>query len=163
MAVQTTYNQPAYGVPGMFYDAANRNVVVRAARCGDGTIQFGAGVMRGDKPGKNVTSNDGSGTAETFEGVVAYGVSMERQYPGGGTSILDGTNLNVLQQGRIWVQLAEGEDPAYGDAVFWQEDGTFSTETGVQLNAKFIGEATADGIAPAEFYGGAIKEVEGNG
>jgi len=159
MAVQTVYPQPAAGVAGLILDTANRTVVSRAASGGDGTIQFGVGVKQGSAPGLNVVANDGTGTAQTFEGVTAYGVSQERKYPGGGTVIWDGASLNVLQQGRLWVLLSTGETPVYGDPVFWADDGTFSATSGVALNARFIGEATTDGIAPAEFFGGLFAEA----
>ena len=160
MAVQTTYQHPVAGIPGLVLDTRNRTVVSRAAFGGDGTIQFGAGIIQGPNPGKDAMANDGTGTMRTFEGVVSAWMTTEQRYPGGGDYIKDKETLNVLQQGAVWVRLSEGENPAYGDAVYLAPDGTFSAVDGVALNARFIGSAIIEGIAPAEFFGGEIKIVE---
>ena len=53
--------------------------------------------------------------------------------------IFTGTTLSVLKSGRVWVALADGEEPAYGARVFLRSDGTFATSGGTALNAEFLG------------------------
>ena len=172
MGIQTTYNKPASGLPGMIYDARNRTVVTRAASGNPGDIKYGYGVMQGDVPGVNIAANDGTATEATWEGVVVGGDSLEREYPGAAERIPVGGNLHVLQQGAAWVQLTGTPDGttgdttypeiAYGEPVYMSADGTFDNTAGVLLNARFLGEETIDGAAPVEFFGGVMAVSGGD-
>lgn len=66
--------------------------------------------------------------------------------------------LDVLQAGKVYVQVADDADPAYGKAVYLiisgDDAGKFTavtSATAVAVKAKFLGAAD-DGLAPAQFY-----------
>jgi len=139
MAVQTKYRQPRAGVAGLLYDVSYSDAVARTGADDDGALQYGYGVVRGDSPGSNVVLPSGTSTVKDFEGVVLRGGPVERQFMTDETVIFKGTTLSVLQRGKVWVQLADGEAPAYGKQVFLLSDGTFATVGGIALNAEFLG------------------------
>ena len=67
-----------------------------------------------------------------------------------------GQILDVCQTGKMWVQLADQAEPAYGQPVYLvitgDDAGKFTPTKGTNLavKARFIG-AAQNGIAPAQF------------
>ena len=70
------------------------------------------------------------------------------------------STVGVLKYGRIWVRLAEGVTPKYGDPVYLVINGAglgcFKTAADeantLELNARFIGAKDTSNIAPIELY-----------
>jgi hypothetical protein len=148
MAVQTSYNSPRAGVAGLLYDVSHTDVVARTNGDVSGAIQYGFGVVQGDAPGKNAALPTSASTVDQFEGVVLRGGPVERQFITDKTVIFDGQTLSVLKSGRVWVQLAEGEAPAYKQQAFLvtagADAGRFAASGGVALNAYFDGAVDGD-------------------
>ena len=155
MAVQMNYGEPSRGIAGGLYDRSNYDAVTRRNGAEDGTLFFGMGVVQGTNPGLDVSLPAAGATADKFEGVVMYSANVEMD-DDGKVKLAKGKTIDVCQEGKLWVQLADEVEPAYGEAVYLIITGddagkfTNATETNVAVKAKFIGPAE-DGIAPAQF------------
>ena len=81
------------------------------------------------------------------------GFSAQRTVDG---SILISSSTPRMRRGRVWVRLATGTTPAYGDALHMivegDEAGCFAKEGGIAIPGRFIG-AASNGVAPVELYG----------
>ena len=70
------------------------------------------------------------------------------------------STVSVMRSGRIWVRLASGVAPKYGDPVFLVINGAglgcFKTAADsantLQINARFLGEKDNSEIAPIELF-----------
>ena len=155
MAVQMNYGEPSRGMPGLLYDRANYDVVTRRNSAEDGKLFFGCGVVQGAEPGKDISLPATGATAEKFEGVVMYSANTEMD-DDGAVLLHKGQILDVCQTGKMWVQLADQAEPAYGQPVYLvitgDDAGKFTPTKGTNLavKARFIG-AAQNGIAPAQF------------
>ena len=155
MAVQMTYGEPSRGVPGGLYDRAAYEAVTRRNGAEDGKLFFGIGVVQGDEPGVNVKIPATGATADKFEGVVMYSANVEMN-DDGSVLLRNGKTLDICQIGKLWVQIPDEAEPAYGDPVYLIITGddagkfTNAASSNVALKAKFIGPAE-DGLAPAQF------------
>ena len=119
MAVQMNYGEPSRGMPGLLYDRANYDAVTRRNSAEDGKLFFGCGVVQGAEPGKDITLPATGATAEKFEGVVMYSANTEMD-DDGAVLLRKGQILDVCQTGKMWVQLADQAEPAYGQPVYLQ-------------------------------------------
>lgn len=117
MAVQMNYGEPSRGMPGLLYDRANYDAVTRRNSAEDGKLFFGCGVVQGAEPGKDITLPATGATAEKFEGVVMYSANTEMD-DDGAVLLRKGQILDVCQTGKMWVQLADQAEPAYGQPVY---------------------------------------------
>lgn len=156
MSVQTKYgNATAKGVAGGIYDMFHYAVDSRFNEEASGVLRFGVGVVPGTIPGSNVKLPTAESTAQKFEGVVLNGFDRQQDLEGK-LFILNNQNVGVMRRGRVWVRLATGAAPAYGDPVCMvtsgDEAGCFTTEGGVTIPGRFIGAAN-NGVAPVELYG----------
>ena len=155
MAVQMNYGEPSRGMPGLLYDRANYDAVTRRNSAEDGKLFFGCGVVQGTEPGKDITLPATGATAEKFEGVVMYSANTEMD-DDGAVLLRKGQILDVCQASKMWVQLANQAEPAYGQPVYLviagDDAGKFTPTKGTNLavKARFIG-AAQNGIAPAQF------------
>lgn len=158
-AVQMNYGEPKAGLPGGLVDRAAYSAVTRCNEQNSGAMFFGYGVVRGSEPGKNVKIPDNTATADKFEGVVMYSANVEMNIDGD-VYLEKGRALDILQSGKVYVQVADDVEPIYGDSVYLivegDESGKFTNTSGsspktVQIKAKFLGTVD-DGIAPAQFY-----------
>lgn len=155
MAVQTTYGEPTRGMAGGLYDRADYEAVTRRNGADDGEMRFGYGVVQGEEPGRDVVIPNGVATADKFEGVVMYSANVEMD-DDGAVMLRKGQILDVCQIGKLWIQLAEDAEPAYGDPVYLVPSGedagkfTNAQDSNVAVKAKFIGPAE-NGLAPARF------------
>ena len=154
MAVQMNYGEPSRGVPGLLYDRANYEAVTRRNGADDGKMFFGLGVVQGAEPGKDITLPATGATVDKFEGVVMYSANTEMD-DGGAVLLHKGQILDVCQSGKLWVQLVDSVEPAYGQPVYLViagDAGKFTPTKGTNLavKARFIG-AAQNGIAPAQF------------
>lgn len=156
MSVQTSYGFATNkGIAGGIYDMYHYSIDSRWNEEENGKLCHGMGVVVGSIAGSNVALPTADSTSAEFEGVVVNGFTTQHDLEGK-VHILNNQNIGVMRKGRIWVVLAEDEEPAYGDPVFMVVDGDdagcFSTSTGEQITGRFIGSAD-NGIAPVELYG----------
>lgn len=155
MAVQMNYGEPSRGIPGLLYDRANYEAVTRRNGADDGKMFFCLGVVQGAEPGKDITLPATGATVDKFEGVVMYSANTEMD-DGGAVLLHKGQILDVCQSGKLWVQLVDSVEPAYGQPVYLviagDDAGKFTPTKGTNLavKARFIG-AAQNGIAPAQF------------
>ena len=156
MSVQTKYgNATAKGIAGGIYDMFHYAVDSRFNEEANGVLRFGVGVVPGTIPGSNVKLPTAESTAAQFEGVVLNGFDRQQDLEGK-LFILNNQNVGIMRRGRVWVRLATGAAPSYGDPVCMvtdgEEAGCFATEGGVTIPGRFIGSAS-NGVAPVELYG----------
>ena len=155
MAVQMNYGEPSRGIPGLLYDRANYEAVTRRNGADDGKMLFGLGVVQGTEPGKDITLPATGATVDKFEGVVMYSANTEMD-DDGAVLLHKVQILDVCQSGKLWVQLVDSVEPAYGQPVYLvitgDDAGKFTPTKGTNLavKARFIG-AAQNGIAPAQF------------
>ncbi len=155
MAVQTKYGyKTGRGLPGGIYDMYHYPVDSRFNEEKNGVLRFGVGVVPGTLPGSNIALPTAESKAADFEGVVVNGFDRQQDLEGK-VFILNNQNVGVMRRGRIWVRVAEGATPAYGDALHMVTDGAdagcFTTTGGLEVPGRFIG-AASDGVAPVELY-----------
>ena len=156
MSVQTKYGYATgKGIAGGIFDMYHYPVDSRFNEEENGVLRFGVGVVKGSIAGSNIKLPAAGATAADFEGVVVNGFSNQHDLEGK-VYIMNNQNVGVMRKGRIWVIVAEGEEPAYGDPVHLIAEGTdvgcFATSGGVEIAGRFIGSASR-GVAPVELYG----------
>lgn len=78
---------------------------------------FGLGVVQGEEPGTDIALPATGATAAKFEGVTMYSANVEMDDEGK-VKLPKGGVLDVLQAGKVYVQVADNADPAYGKAVY---------------------------------------------
>ena len=164
MSMWTNYSQgmPA-GSAGGFYDLSEHTVDSRTNAQTDNTLKPGMGVVQGDKPGKNVKLPATGATAASFEGIVINDTNREMDMEGE-LIIRSKTTVGVMRRGRVWVRIADGVSPKYGDPVYLVINGaglgcfktaadtTDSTTNTIEIKGRFIGEKDSSNIAPIELY-----------
>lgn len=158
MSAQTSYNQKmSHGVAGGLYDLTVHVVDTRTVE--DGVIRFGLGVVEGTTKGKQVKLPVAASTAKVFEGVVINSHSNEMDMKGD-VKLGAGATVGVVKNGRVYVRIANGVDPAYGDALYLitsgDEAGYFTNAAAgtsdsfktVKVTGHFLGAKATDAIAP---------------
>lgn len=156
MGAQTKYGYATgRGIAGGIYDMYHYPVDSRFNEEENGVMHFGVGVVRGSIPGSNIVLPKEASTAADFEGVIVNGFDRQQDLEGK-LYILKNQNVGVMRRGKIWAQVKDGDEPVYGAElhliVEGEEAGKFSTNTGVKIAGRFIGDVS-DGIAPIELYG----------
>lgn len=156
MSVQKTYGYAtSKGIAGGIYDMYHYPVDSRFNEEENGKLTFGVGVVHGEVPGSGIALPTSASTADDFEGVVVNGFDRQQDLDGK-LYILNKQNVGVMRRGRVWVRLATGAAPAYGDElrliVEGNEAGCFAKAGGIALPGRFIGTAN-NGLAPVELYG----------
>lgn len=117
MGVQKTYSYAtSKGVAGGIYDMFHYPVDSRFNEEATGKLHFGVGVVTGKVPGSSVALPTSASTADNFEGVVINGFDRQQDLEGK-LYVLNNQNVGVMRRGRVWVRLATGAAPAYGDAL----------------------------------------------
>ena len=118
-------------------------------------MKFGLGVVQGSKPGVNIALPETGATADKFEGITTNNRTTEYDLEGK-LHIRNGAAVGVMRYGKIYVQVEEDDEPAYGDPVYLiingDDAGRFtSTSSGdtIAVNARFIG-GVDNGVAPVE-------------
>lgn len=156
MSAQTTYGfATAHGVAGTIYDLYHYPIDSRSNEEETGKLAFGMGVVKGTTEGSTVVLPTAASTAAQFEGVVVNGYNAQHDLEGK-VFLMNNQSVGVMRKGRIWVQLATGAAPKYGDELHLVVDGTdagrFTTTGGVTIAGRFLGAAD-NGVAPAEIDG----------
>ena len=156
MAVQMNYGEPSRGMPGLLYDRSDYEAVTRRNNEETGKLFFGCGVVQGEEAGRDIALPASGATADKFEGVVMYSANVEMD-DDGNVKLEKNHILDVCQSGKLWVQLADEAEPAYGQPVYLivegEDVGKFTPTKGTNLaiKARFLSGAV-NGIAPAQFY-----------
>lgn len=158
MSLWTEYSQQTpKGTAGSLYDLTVHTVDSFRNQEKDGALLPGVGVVHGDNPGADIALPATGATADKFVGVVMYGGSNELDMKNN-LIIPNGYHVSVIRNGRVWVKMAEGEEPNYGDPVYLaisgDEAGCFKTEKSgevIQINARII-EVGSNGLAAIELY-----------
>ena len=156
MSAQTRYGYATpIGAPGGIVDLAPYAIDTFLNEEETGTLKFGMGVVQGSKPGTNVALPATGATADKFEGVATNNRTTEYDLEGR-IYVRKGVGVGVMRYGRIYVRVAAGDEPAYGDPVYLiingDDAGRFtSTSSGdtIAVNARFIG-GVDNGVAPVE-------------
>lgn len=158
MSMWTNYTQstPA-GVAGGLYDLTDHVVDSRMNEVAG--LKFGMGVVQGKTAGKTVKLPATGATIDKFEGIILNDVNRELDMQGE-LKLQPKSTVSVMRSGRIWVRLASGVAPKYGDPVFLVINGAglgcFKTAADsantLQINARFLGEKDNSEIAPIELF-----------
>ena len=133
-----------------------------------GVMLHGVGVVAGSTPGTNVKLPAAGATAANFEGVVVNNRTTELDLEGN-MHIKTKAALGVMRYGRVYVRIADGIEPAYGEAAYLiisgDEAGFFTNvaEGNVAIKARFVGgkDATA-AIAAIELFNQAQEVIDLN-
>ena len=123
-----------------------------------GVMKHGVGVVAGSIPGSNVKLPAAGAKATDFLGVVVNNRTTELDLEGG-LHVKKGAALGVMRWGKVYVRLAAGVEPAFGEAVYLIAGGenagcfTNSADGNVAVKAKFVGGVDSTGaVAPIELY-----------
>lgn len=153
-----TYQTPV-GVAGGLYDLSPKSIDARINGETDvAKLKFGMGVVQGSNPGTDVLVPVAASTLEQFEGVIMNGFTNEMGMTGE-VCIFPRQTVGVLRWGRLWVRVADGVEPAYGESLHLIIDGadagkftnTAGTDT-LEINGIFIGALGTGNVAPAMLY-----------
>ncbi len=155
MSAQTNYNlKMSHGVAGGLYDLSCHTVDTRTNEETDGKVRFGLGVVAGTAAGKQVKLPVAASAKKDFEGVVLNSHIHEQDYKGDVTLRANET-VGVITDGKVYVRIAAGVEPSYGDALYLiksgDEAGYFTNEAGdtaVKVGGYFLGKKATDAIAP---------------
>lgn len=158
MSLWTEYSQQTpKGTAGSLYDLTAHTVDSFHNLEADGVLLPGVGVVHGTIPGTDIALPKEGATADKFVGVVMYGGSNELDMKNN-LIIPKGYTVSVMRSGRVWVKMAEDEEPSYGDPVFLvvtgDEVGCFRAAAGddtIQINARIV-EAGSNGLAAIELF-----------
>lgn len=153
-----SYNNPIGGAGGLV-DLSPVEINTFANEENTRVLKFGMGVVAGTEAGKQIKLPVAASTAGAFEGVVTNNRTRERDLEGD-LYIRKGAAVGVLRYGKIFVRLATGIEPAYGDALYLIKSGddagcftNASGETAVAVKGRFIGGKDAtNGVAPVELF-----------
>ena len=158
MAVQTTYNwTTGRGIAGGLVDLTPHVIDTFINEEENGVLKPGMAVMAGTVAGQTCKIFATGGTP-VFYGVANNNRTTEYDLDGK-IRILKGAAVGVLHWGRIYVRVASGVTPAYGDGLFvlgsGDEKGFFTNTDNSGNNpavpGRFIGPVE-NGIAPVEIY-----------
>jgi len=159
MSAQTSYKFfPAIGVAGGIVDLAPYAVDTFKNEEATGAMLFGLGVVKGTAAGQQVKKPVSGSTAADFEGVAVNNLTTEYDMEGK-IHILNGAPIGVMRYGRVYVRVATGATPEYGDALYMVKTGdeagyfTDSSSSTVAVKGRFLGAADAsNGVAPVELF-----------
>lgn len=164
MSAQTRYGYSTpIGAAGGIVDLAPHAIDTFLNEEESGILRFGVGVVRGSKPGINIALPDDKATAAVFEGITTNNRTTEYDMEGK-LHVRNGAAVGVMRYGKIYGRVAEGVEPAYGDAVYLlisgDEAGCFTNEAAAAA-AEDEAEATPAAIAvKARFVGGVDKSAQ---
>lgn len=157
MSAQTVYKfGTPVGVAGGIVDLAPYAIDTFLNEENDGVMGFGLGVVDGTASGKQVKLPVAASTA--IEGVTVNNLTTELGLDGK-VYVRKGAAIGVMRYGRVYVKLATGATPAYGDPAYvvksTAEFGYFTeSSTGtIAVKGRFLGIIdTANGIAEVELF-----------
>ena len=156
MSAQTHYGfTTPIGAPGGIVDLSPHVIDTFLNEEASGVMKFGLGVVQGSKPGVNIALPETGATADKFEGITTNNRTTEYDLEGK-LHIRNGAAVGVMRYGKIYVQVEEDDEPAYGDPVYLiingDDAGRFTSASSgdtIAVNARFIG-GVDNGVAPVE-------------
>lgn len=160
MGAQTRYGFfSPIGAAGGIVDLAPYAIDTFLNEEDNGKLKFGIGVVKGSIPGTNVAIPAVGAKATDFEGVTTNNRTTEYNVDGE-LFVKKGASVGVMRYGRIYVRVAEGVSPVYGDAIYMiisgDEAGYFTNEGGdnaVAVKGRFLGGVdSASKVATVELY-----------
>lgn len=168
MSAQTRYGYSSpIGAAGGIVDLAPYAIDAFLNEEDTGKMQFGMGVVTGSKKGTGVKLPVKASTAANFEGVTTNRRTTEYDVEGD-LKLRKAATIGVMRYGRIYVRVAAGIKPGYGDSLYLitegDEAGCFtnaaaSTEQGsadkatVAVKGRFLGGVdTSAQIAAVELF-----------
>jgi hypothetical protein len=156
MQTSYSYNTPI-GAAGGIVDLAPHYIRSFTNEADTGAVLFGMGVVTGAAAGSGVTVPAAGDTAAKFEGVVTNRRTTELDLEGNLT-LRNKCALGVMQYGTIYALVAEGIEPAYGDAAYLLVSGdnagfftNASGEGAVAIKGRFL-STVENGIAILELF-----------
>ena len=159
MSAQTTYKfSSPIGSPGGIVDLTPHAIDSFLNGEETGVMKFGVGVVKGDKPGVNVKLPTAAATAAVFEGVTVNNRTTEYDLEGV-THLRKGKALGVMRYGCVYVRVATGATPAYGDAAYIVKSGdeagyfTNTSTDNLAVKGRFLGGVDgSSGVAVVELF-----------
>lgn len=168
MSAQTRYGYSSpIGAAGGIVDLAPYAIDAFLNEEDTGKMQFGMGVVTGSKKGTGIKLPVKASTAANFEGVTTNCRTTEYDVEGD-LKLRKAATIGVMRYGRIYVRVAAGVKPGYGDSLYLitegDEAGCFtnaaaSTESGsankatIAIKGRFLGGVdTSAQIAAVELF-----------
>lgn len=164
MSAQTRYGYSSpIGAAGGIVDLAPYAIDAFLNEEDTGKMQFGMGVVTGSKKGTGIKLPVKASTAANFEGVTTNRRTTEYDVEGD-LKLRKAATIGVMRYGRIYVRVAAGVKPGYGDSLYLitegDEAGCFtSTESGsadkatIAIKGRFLGGVdTSAQIAAVELF-----------
>lgn len=171
MSAQTRYGfSSPIGFAGGIVDMGTPYAIdSRINEADTGVLKFGMGVVVGTNAGSGVKLPVESSTLAQFEGIIQNGGTTEYDVEGK-LSIRNGASVGVMRYGRIYVRVAKGVSPAYGDSVWLitsgdeagcftnanataPKEGETAAYTAVNIKARFLcGYDASAQIAAVELF-----------
>lgn len=168
MSVQTRYGYSSpIGAAGGIVDLAPYAIDAFLNEEDTGKMQFGMGVVTGSKKGTGIKLPVKASAAANFEGVTTNRRTTEYDVEGD-LKLRKAATIGVMRYGRIYVRVAAGVKPGYGDSLYLitegDEAGCFtnaaaSTESGsndkatIAIKGRFLGGVdTSAQIAAVELF-----------
>lgn len=161
MSAQTRYGfRSPIGFAGGIYDLSPYAIDAFLNEEETGKMSFGIGVVTGDNAGAGIRLPKDGDTAATFEGITVNNRTTELDTEGK-LSIKNGVSINVMRYGRVYVRVADGVEPKYGEAAYLitsgDEAGYFTNaadSSAIAVKARFIGtlDSTGAQIALVELF-----------
>lgn len=172
MSAQTRYGYSTpIGAAGGIVDLAPHSIDTFLNEEEPGVMRFGVGVVQGSKPGINIALPDDKATAAVFEGITTNNRTTEYDLEGK-LHVRSGAAVGVMRYGKIYVRVADGVEPSYGDAVYLiisgDEAGCFTNEApatatvaeGDDAAAKDDAETAGAIAVKGRFIGGVDKSAQ---
>ena len=157
MGAQTTYNfDTQRGIAGGIYDLSPYAIDTFLNEENTGDMKFGVAVVAGTTAGKQVKLPVAASSA--IEGVTVNNLTTEYDLAGN-LYIRKDAAIGVMRYGRIWVRVATGATPAYGDAAYvvksTAEFGYFtnSSSSTLAVKGRFLSaKDPVSGLAVVELF-----------
>lgn len=169
MSAQTRYGfSSPIGFAGGIYDLSPYTIDALLNEEETGKMGFGVGVVTGSNAGVGVKLPESSDTAAVFEGVTVNNRTTELDTEGK-LSIKKGASVNIMRYGRIYVRVASGVEPKYGDTAYLvtsgDEAGYFTNtkdSNAIAIKGRFLGSLDGAGtqIALVELFNQAQDIVQ---
>lgn len=161
MSAQTRYGfSTPIGFAGGIYDLSPYAIDTFLNEEDTGKMSFGVGVVAGSNAGAGIKLPNEGDTAAIFEGITVNNRTTEYDIEGN-ISIKRSGSINVMRYGRVYVRVAAGAEPKYGDAAYLitsgEQAGFFTNtadSTTVAVKARFLGSVDSAGnqIALVELF-----------
>lgn len=151
MSAQTRYGYSSpIGAAGGIVDLAPYAIDAFLNEEDTGKMQFGMGVVTGAKKGTGIKLPVKASTAANFEGVTTNRRTTEYDVEGD-LKLRKAATIGVMRYGRIYVRVAAGVKPGYGDSLYLITEGD---ETGCFTNAASQTEGSTTIAVKGRFLGG---------